>query len=173
MPSKLKLLKRFIQALVLSVFFSFGLNEVKALDIYHGQVERVLDGDTISVLTTDFERIRVRLYGIDAPEKSQPGADESRNSLSNLIMGKNVVVESLDTDRYSRLVALVVLDDVLVNLYLVEQGHAWVYEYYCKVEICKAFREAQNKAQKAKIGLWKDPAPVAPWEHRKKRRSGK
>ncbi|MDR3134801.1 MAG: thermonuclease family protein [Deltaproteobacteria bacterium] len=142
-------------------------SQAKAGDFYKGRVERVADGDTIQLLTSDYERVRVRLYGIDAPEKDQEGGDQSLLALKNLIDGQEVTVDVLDVDQYSRLVGLIYLGDLSVSLAMVEQGEAWVYDQYCKAkEVCQGFRAAQAKARSSNIGLWANPSAKPPWEHR-------
>ncbi|MDR1041222.1 MAG: thermonuclease family protein [Deltaproteobacteria bacterium] len=138
---------------------------------YRGQVVSVQDGDTITVLTSDYERIRVRFYGIDCPEKNQAHGPEARDLLVGLVDGRTVDIEVLDIDRYSRYVALVRLDGTLINQRMVESGYAWVYEQYCKAtDVCAALRQAEASARNLRAGLWSDPDPVAPWDHRRSRR---
>jgi endonuclease YncB( thermonuclease family) len=122
-------------------------------------------------MTSDYERIRVRLYGIDAPERNQSGGGDSTALLKDLIDHKQVEVRVLDIDRYSRQVGLIYLDGKSVNLAMVAQGQAWVYDSYCKQkDVCQGFRQAQDEARKARLGLWADPDPTAPWDHRRNRR---
>ncbi|MDR1656381.1 MAG: thermonuclease family protein [Deltaproteobacteria bacterium] len=157
-------------ALALSVWWAGGPSELAAGEHYEGKVERVIDGDTISVLTTDYERIRIRLYGIDAPEKKQNGGAESSRALSKLIDGRQVQVEVEDVDRYNRLVALVTFKGSLINLKLVEDGQAWVYDRYCiRQYVCQKFKEAEKRARQAGVGLWRDQNAIAPWDYRQNR----
>jgi endonuclease YncB( thermonuclease family) len=142
-----------------------------ASDVYYGRVERVIDGDTISLLTNDYERLRVRLYGIDTPEKGQSWGKAATSALSGLIAGREVRVVVEDVDRYGRQVGLIYLDGQNVNHWMVAQGHAWVYDRYCVLRsVCKAFMEAQEDASEAGAGLWGDPRAVPPWEYRRGRR---
>lgn len=140
-------------------------------DLYRGQVVSVQDGDTITVQSTDFERLRVRLYGIDCPENRQAFGDEARDYLYGLVHGRAVELDVLDVDRYSRHVALVTLDGELVNSRMAEAGYAWTYERYCKERgPCERIREAERSARGRKAGLWADPSPIPPWEYRGSRR---
>ncbi|MDR2199323.1 MAG: thermonuclease family protein [Deltaproteobacteria bacterium] len=139
---------------------------------YVGEVVSVADGDTVTVLTSDFERIKVRFYGLDCPENGQPYGGEAKKYLNGLLYGKRVEVEVLDVDRYSRYVGLVRLDGELVNALLIAGGHAWTYAAYCKEkDLCRNFKALEDKARAAKLGLWGDPAAVPPWEWRKSKRS--
>lgn len=153
---------------LLGLFFASPL---LAGDLYEGRVERVVDGDTIQLLTGDYERVRVRLYGIDAPEKNQDGGQASLAALKNLIEGRLVTVDVLDVDRYSRLVGLIYLDGESISQTMIALGQAWVYEAYCKVKVCQDFRAAQGQARRDKLGLWADPDPRPPWEHRRSKRN--
>jgi endonuclease YncB( thermonuclease family) len=139
---------------------------------YTGEVVVVSDGDTITVLTTDFERIKVRFYGVDSPEKGQPYGDQAKNFLNGVLYGKTVEVEVKDIDRYSRYVGLVKLNGEMVNKLMVEAGYAWTYPYYCKDKsVCQVFKSSEDKARREKKGLWEDPSPVAPWEWRRSKNS--
>jgi len=129
-------------------------------------VIRVTDGDTLVVRTADFEDVKIRLYGIDAPESNQDSGAEATEALRPL-QGRQVTILEMDTDRYARTVALVEYKGQSVNLRQVEQGWAWHYVKYCKAEpICGRIKAAEAEAKAAKWGLWAG-APVAPWEWRK------
>jgi endonuclease YncB( thermonuclease family) len=139
--------------------------------VYSGQVEKVTDGDTITVLTTDYERIKVRFYGIDAPEKKQSYGPQSTAALQKLLANQTVTVEEMDTDRYSRIVGLVRVDKQLINLAMVAGGWAWVYPQYCQsAQVCEALKEAESQARLNSVGLWGEPDPIAPWLWRKSKR---
>lgn len=96
---------------------------------WSGQVVHVADGDTITV-TRNGERIKVRLYGIDTPEKSQYYGQNAKQFTSSQVMGKTVEVEEIDVDRYGRIVGLVSVGDLILNRHLIEYGYAWVYDRY-------------------------------------------
>jgi endonuclease YncB( thermonuclease family) len=135
---------------------------------FQAQVIRILDGDTIVVRTNDFEDIKIRLYGIDAPERDQEGGQEATAALRTL-QGRQVKIRELDTDRYSRMVALVEHEGQCVNLELVKQGLAWHYRQYCKVQpLCGEIEAAEKEARAAGRGLWAgNPVPPWEWRHRK------
>jgi endonuclease YncB( thermonuclease family) len=156
--------------MALALAFPCGLSAQP--EKYRGQVVSVADGDTITVLTTDFERIKVRFYGIDCPEKDQPYGQEAKNFLTGLINGKTVDIEVMDIDRYSRYVGLVRFDGALLNQSLVEGGYAWLYEQYCEDKlVCGALRAGEKAARSQKRGLWSEPSPTPPWDWRKAKRS--
>ncbi|MDR2442606.1 MAG: thermonuclease family protein [Deltaproteobacteria bacterium] len=158
----------------LVLVFSFSLwakGEPEVKESYTGHVERIIDGDTVSILTTDYERLRVRLYGIDAPEGGQDWGDESRDALSDMVSGRLVKIEIEDIDRYNRMVATIIFNDELINHKMVAAGHAWVYDRYCiRKDICQPMKEAERIAKENGMGLWFDPEAMPPWEFRSSKR---
>ncbi|MDR2141528.1 MAG: thermonuclease family protein [Deltaproteobacteria bacterium] len=153
------------------VFNLAGTLQAKERELYSGKVIKVSDGDTITVLTTDYERIKVRFYGIDSPEKKQPHGEEAQQALAALIADKDVTIEEVDTDRYSRVVGLVRLNGQLINLAMVEAGWAWLYPQYCKIsQVCSELARAESKARAQGLGLWRAADPTEPWEFRKQKR---
>lgn len=132
---------------------------------FTGQVVRIIDGDTVEILS-DRNSVRVRLAGIDAPEKKQAYGEKSRQFLASLIFRKNVEVVSQGKDRYGRELGFIHLPDgTNVNLSMVKNGMAWVYRQYSKDAV---FLQAEDHARQSKIGLWADSDPVAPWKFRRK-----
>jgi endonuclease YncB( thermonuclease family) len=130
----------------------------------------IADGDTITVLR-DKEQVRIRLYGIDCPERYQPCSKKAKQFTAKLVHGKVVEVEPVDVDRYGRIVALVRVEGALVNSALIQEGLAWVYNYYCKLPFCQEWFVLQLRAKYANRGLWADPNPIPPWESRREKRS--
>ena len=141
-----------------------------------GKVVGVTDGDTITVLSNR-KQIKVRLAGIDAPEKGQPFSQIAKKELSTLVFNRQVRIEARKTDRYGRTVADVSvhapsqpLGWVSVGLWMIRSGYAWHYKEYEKEQPSyerKAFAQAEKYARSEKIGIWSDPSPVAPWDFRK------
>ncbi|MCY0853004.1 thermonuclease family protein [Cupriavidus sp. D39] len=150
-------LLRYVLAIIFAVFFA----SASAAD-FSGTVVAVLDGDTIDVLV-DKTPIRVRLAGIDAPEKSQPFGSRSKIALSNLVYAKQVLVQDQGPDRYGRRIGFVWMDGVSINLRQVEAGMAWVYRQYTNDA---SFLRAETNARAIRRGLWTDTSPVPPWEYR-------
>ncbi|HHO9701264.1 thermonuclease family protein [Citrobacter braakii] len=130
-----------------------------------GRVIRVIDGDTIEVLQVTNERSRVRLDGIDAPEKKQAFGQRSRQFLNNQVGQQIVVVTGDKTDRYGRILGTVWLEDQDVNAMQVGNGMAWAYRYHGKASNSEYLR-MEKEARKEKRGLWADPDPVEPWKWR-------
>jgi micrococcal nuclease len=129
-----------------------------------GKVVSIADGDTITVLDADKKQHKVRLTGIDAPEKKQAFGAKSKERLGELVAGKDVVVDWTKKDTYGRILGKVRQGSLDVNLQMIKDGMAWHYRSYSKsAELSMA--EAEAKA--VKKGLWADPNPVPPWEFRK------
>ena len=151
----MKILKYIIFCVLLLPLTSFG---------WSGKVISVYDGDTITVSTTDNQKIKIRLYGIDAPElKKQPYGKASRDYLQRLILNKTVEVTDLGKDMYSRTIAKIFYKNEYINLKMVSTGNAWHYSAYSKDLDLK---EAQITAKEHDVGLWKNELSVAPWEWR-------
>jgi len=138
-------------------------------EVLQGKVVSVADGDTITVLIADKIQERIRLQGIDAPEKRQAFGNVSKEHLAGLVFGKTVRVEYRKRDMYGRIVGKVLLDgrDTSVDICLeqLRAGLAWFYRYYEK-ELSEqdrsAYAEAETGAKAAKRGLWKDASPTPP-----------
>jgi endonuclease YncB( thermonuclease family) len=145
-----------------------------ALADIRGRVVSVTDGDTVRILSTDKTEHRVRLTGIDAPERGQAFGTASRDHLSSLIAGKTVVVESSKTDRYGRILGKIILGGRDINLEQVESGYAWWYRYYADEQSPtdrELYGAAEAAAQQARRGLWADPTPIDPYDWRRSKRS--
>ena len=133
-----------------------------------GRVISVADGDTITVLIAGKQPIKVRLYGIDAPERGQPYGARAQQALSDAVFGKNVIVDPMDTDSSGLTVAIVYMPDGSSLLeHMVSAGFAWVYPQLCKREdICGPLRRLEAGARGMKRGLWADKIQFPPWEWR-------
>jgi len=131
-----------------------------------GQVVKVADGDTVTVLAQNGTRYRVRFLGIDAPEKNQAFGQDSRQNLDRLVYRKQVTVDYNGNDRYGRIVGKVLLDGKNINLEQIKSGSAWFYRHYAKDVARKAYEAAEDAAKSAKLGLWKDASPTPPWDFR-------
>jgi micrococcal nuclease len=135
---------------------------------FQGKVVGVSDGDTIKVLK-DGIQVKIRLAAIDCPEKKQPYGQKAKQFTADMVAGKVVTVWETDTDRYGRTVGFVFIGDKNLNKELLSAGLAWHYKKYSRdPELAKL----ENKARVAKLGLWSEPDPVAPWEWRRLKRSG-
>lgn len=151
---------RWIAALIVLLAFETSLHAEEL----RGKVVSIADGDTITVLDAANIQHKVRLQGIDAPEKKQAFGTKSKEDLSEKIGEKEVVVKWTEMDRYGRTLGEVTLGTRHVNLEMVQDGMAWHYKQYSN---SKELAEAEDEARKAKKGLWVDKKPLPPWEFRK------
>lgn len=124
-----------------------------------GKVVKVTDGDTVNILTSDNETHKIRLSGIDAPEKKQAFGNRSKQGLAELIDGKIVNVEYNKLDRYQRVIGKIIFNGQDVNLRQIKLGLAWHYKKYEKeqdVEDRSIYANVEYHAQRDKSGLWYD-----------------
>lgn len=134
------------------------------------KVVKVTDGYTVHVLDQTRRKHKIRLGGIDAPEKKQAFGKKSKENLSFMIAGKNVEVEYDKRDRYGRIIGKLLKDGQDINLLQIKHGYAWHYKYYEKDQSQLdrlLYSSAEIEAREKTIGLWSAPA-VPPWKFRKK-----
>ena len=135
---------------------------------YTVQVIGISDGDSFTGLTNDNREIRYRIYGIDAPEMSQPFSNEARKFLSGLIYRKEVgivVIEPLD--KYNREIVQVFVSDSLdVGAQMLKNGLAWHYRRFDKSLEYDLYEQLELTAEINKIGLWSQPDAESPWRYR-------
>jgi ATP-dependent hsl protease ATP-binding subunit hslU len=127
-----------------------------------GKVISIHDGDTITILQGK-QQIKVRLFGIDAPELKQTYGKKSKQFLANLIAGEVVEVEESGKDRYKRTIGTVYLGGTDINAQMVANGYAWAYRKFSK-----KYTAQESQAKKQGLGLWRDKEPIPPWEWRQK-----
>ena len=142
---------------------------VKVSDIV-GQVVKVSDGDTLTVLDSSKTQHKIRLHGIDAPEKKQAFGKASRKFLAGLVANREVRVAWSKRDRYQRILGTVFVDGKDANLEMLKAGMAW---HYKKFDSTPAYAQAESEARAAKRGLWQDKSPIEPESFRKAKRAGK
>lgn len=133
---------------------------ILALSLLHGRVVHVADGDTVTLLVDD-RQVKIRLVGIDAPERRQPFGTVAGDRLKELVHGKFVVVQPCGLDRYGRTLGVVWVDGFDVNEVMISEGLAWRYR--------DDRRYSHEAAKRAGVGLWSDRNSVPPWEWRKQR----
>lgn len=136
-----------------------------------GRVVRIIDGDTLVLLIAGNVQERVRLTGIDCPERGQAFGTKAKEALSGRVAGETVTVEWDKRDRYKRIVGKVIDGQGDTNLSLVRSGMCWWYHKYAheqSPEDQSLYEEAEETARGERKGLWRDPHPVPPWEWRKR-----
>lgn len=138
-------------------------------DVIVGRVVSIADGDTLTVLDDADVQHRIRLFGIDAPEKAQAFGNQSKRNLANKVFGETVRVEVVDIDHYGREVGRIYLGDRFINLEQVRDGYAWRYTAFDRRH---EFEAAELAARQRRRGLWADPHPTPPWDFRRAKRTG-
>lgn len=144
---------KFVYMFLLFISILFA-DQIKIIKIY--------DGDTITALTSQKEKIKIRLYGIDVPELKQPFGKASKHHLIDLISNKSLNINEKGKDRYGRTLAVLYNGNQDINAQMVIDGYAWAYDKFSKDYV--AF---QQNAQLLKKGLWIDKDLVRPSDFRK------
>ena len=129
------------------------------------RVVGVSDGDTLTALGAGHERLKCRLYGIDAPEKKQAFGQASKLSLSELSYGRTATIRIVGRDRYGRAICKIAVGGVDVNKEQIARGMAWMYRRYANDP---TYSDAEVKAKSRRVGIWRDTQPVPPWDFRRK-----
>lgn len=158
---------------VFSIAFSSLISLSAFAEILSGRVVGVADGDTVTLLDSNNVQYKIRLMGIDAPEKSQAFGRESKKNLSDLIFSKKVSVDWKKKDRYMRIVGKITLNGDDVCLAQVRSGLAWHYKQYEREQSLadrKLYADAEVMARRSGIGLWSDPSPIEPSKFRRGKR---
>jgi len=137
------------------------------------QVLKVSDGDTINIQKVENgkfvgEMLKIRMYGMDAPEKSQDYGPESRQALEKLVAGKTLSIEVKNKDRYGRTVAVIYVNGKNINEEMVKTGNAWWYQEYAKNDT--QFEECQQNAKQKKLGLFSRKGYIEPWIYRRNKK---
>ncbi|UIP88451.1 thermonuclease family protein [Pseudomonas phenolilytica] len=142
----------------------------------------ISDGDTINCLTADRVPERIRLRGIDAPESKQPFGAQSKQHLSGLVYRRTVIVDSASRDRWGRIIGTVWVEPAdCVNCgptldagrAQLASGMAWWFRRYAKqqpLEERLSYEFEEKEALTRRIGLWRDPQPIPPWDWRRGKR---
>ena len=134
-----------------------------------GKVVSIADGDTLTIRDASRTSHRIRIDGIDAPEQGQAFGQRSKDSLSELAYWRQGVAHCTKRDRYERQVCKVTVSGVDVGLEQLRRGMAWHFKWYAhqqKPEDRAAYSAVESAARSARAGLWRDAAPMAPWDWR-------
>lgn len=155
-----------------AILYFVSTSSAQTLPI-QGAVIGIADGDTITVLDSAHAQHKIRLSGIDAPEKAQPFGQRSKQSLSSLVFQQRVTVEWSKQDRYGRIVGKVITPNGTdANLEQIKRGLAWHYKQYEREQPPAdrvVYGQAEEEARGSRVGLWSDAQPVPPWEYRKQK----
>ena len=150
-------------SLVLTVCLWWGGAQAHS---FKGKVVGVSDGDTIAVMR-EGKAAKVRLNGVDCPEKKQAYGTRAKQFTSSQVFGKVVEVQYEKEDRYRRILGNVLIDNQDLSQALLRAGLAWHYRQYSKSQTLQAL---EDEARATKLGLWQDKNPIAPWLFRKVRK---
>ncbi|MDR2146272.1 MAG: thermonuclease family protein [Tannerella sp.] len=135
------------------------------------KVVGITDGDTFKGLTSDYQEIKFRIYGIDSPERKQAFSNRAKQYLSDLIYGKTVEVKLHRKDRYGRSIVWIFTEDGRdVSAEMLKAGMAWHYKEY---DSTQQYSDLEYEARLLKAGLWVDKNPKAPWDFRKEKKKKK
>jgi len=178
LPYKISFLILVISGLI--TFLNTNISHASNRTVF-GTVTKISDGDTIQIKTPEQTKLKVRLYGIDAPETpkinrqsghvhqpGQPYSEEASKALKDKIMGKQVKLEILDIDKYRRMVGMIWLDGRNINLEMVIEGHAEAFIEYLKPPYRAEFLKAEKEARTGGKNIWSLPAHERPREFRKR-----
>jgi len=158
-----------MKTLIISILLM--LPTILFAQVISGKVVKIADGDTFTLLVNNHDQVKVRLDGIDAPEKKQAFGNKAKQYLSSMIWGTPVTVKVLKKDRYGRSIGKVSTSKFKdVNLEMIKAGYAWHYKEY---NDDKTYASAEVSARKNKKGLWQDKNPVKPQDFRKIKRQKK
>jgi len=130
-----------------------------------GTVVSIADGDTFTLMVNK-KPVKIRMHGVDSPEKKQPYGEAAKKYLSNLIFNQVVEVRIQGKDRYRRTIGIVSCQGVNINEKLLATGLAWHFKKYDRNP---AWAQLEVGARKKRIGLWAQDHPIPPWEFRKPR----
>lgn len=161
------MMRYFTRILLWAALWLFA--NISVADTLNGRVIGVSDGDTGTVLDGTNKQWKIRLLGIDAPEKKQAFGNRSKQSLSALVFNRLVVVDYSKKDKYGRTVGKILVGGVDANLEQVRTGMAWHYKKYQSEQSEAdqiAYAQAEEQARAGKLGLWRDAEPMPPWDWR-------
>lgn len=135
-----------------------------------GKVIAIIDGDTYDVLLQGEKTVRVRMEGIDAPEKGMPFYQKSKKYLSDLCFGKQIKIIISGVDNHERFLAYSFLENGKeLSQEMIKAGLAWHFKKY---NSDSELSELELEAKTLRKGIWIDKNPMPPWENRKLHRDG-
>ena len=139
------------------------------------ELVRIVDGDS-AIIRYGGQTLHVRIVGIDAPEKGQPYADESRDRFVAFLKSPTARIEILKRDIFRRWLVRIEVNGEDLGETMVRDGNAWFFRRYqsdLSPDMRRSYDRAEREAQAKKRGLWQDSEPVAPWDYRASRRKPK
>ena len=150
--------------ILLLISFNFSSHSQTRGGTLEGKVIKIVDGDTYDLLTSTKTVYRIRMNGIDAPEKGQAYGQKAKDYLGKLCMNQTIRIQWYSKDRNGRYIADGYLKDGhSLSMEMIKAGFAWHFKKYSKDEVLD---KAEIKAREEKLGLWADANPEAPWDKR-------
>lgn len=144
------------------------------------EIAEVFDGDSFNLIAANQQIVRVRIAGIDAPEKRQPYSNKSKESLESLLAGGTITLTPVKIDRFERWVAHVSVNQNDIGLLQIQRGYAWFFTRYQQDLDDRRksdYARAEENARRDGLGLWagiaasvNNPAlaPEPPWKFRER-----
>ena len=163
---------RAFRGMLIGVALAYSISHALAGQVIPGKVVGITDGDTLTLLDENHAQYRIRVSGIDTPERGQAYGHVASESLAKLAFGQLATADCPKQDRYGRWVCVVRVNGVDVGLAQVKSGLAWHYKKYASEQTPtdqELYAMAEQEARVAGIGLWKDAEPTPPWDWRKKK----
>lgn len=155
---------QYLRLYLVAILLLFG-NIICHAQMFSVKVVGISDGDSFTVINNDHLQLKIRLFGIDAPEKKQDYGSKSKEYLSSLIFGRQITVNVQSQDKWGRYLAYVFTPEGEdVSLLMLRAGYAWHFKRY---DSSDAYKQAENMARREKRGLWFGSNPVPPWDFRK------
>lgn len=164
---------RIFRWMLIGVALAYSISHALAGQVIPGKVVGITDGDTLTLLDENQAQHRIRVSGIDTPERAQAFGHVASDNLAKLAFGQLATADCQKQDRYGRLVCVVRVNGVDVGLAQVKAGLAWHYKKYANEQTPadqELYANAEQEAKDAHVGLWRDADPVPPWDWRKTRR---
>lgn len=153
------------------IIILFLANLSFAQESIHGVVINVTSGDIVTVWEKE-KQYKIKLYGIDTPEKKQAFGMKAKKFTANMVFNKSLTVLPKDIDQYGRIVGVIYIAQKCLNEELVKNGLAWVYKKYCSESFCDKWLKLEKEARENKFGLWIDTGSVSPWDFKKSLTTG-
>ena len=156
-----------MRRIIFTILILFPL--LLSAQILKGKAVKIADGDTFTLLVNGHDQVKIRIDGIDAPEKGQAFGNRAKEYLSSMIWEKELTVSVTKKDRYGRSISKVSTPSITdVGLEMIKAGFAWQYRDYNNE---KAYEDAESLARQNKKGLWLDNNPKRPQDFRKEKRN--
>ena len=150
------------------IFLSCDVSSQVESDGRSGNVVKIIDGDTYDIIL-DGKQTRIRMFGIDAPERGMDYYKASKQYLGELCMNQVLHLDIVNTDRYGRIVAKSFLADGReLGAEMIRAGMAWHFKRYSDDEVSATL---ETTARENQVGLWSISNPTPPWDYRKRKKS--